>query len=69
MTELSGADDSSDFHDNTILLENEDNESVHFSGFENSKFKTGDKVDYISLMGNNICAHINAKGEKNKSFI
>ena len=34
MTEFSGADDSSDFDGNTILLKSEDNEYVYISEFE-----------------------------------
>ena len=44
MTEFSGANDSSDFDGNTILVEFADNEYVYTSGFEISKFKTDDKI-------------------------
>ena len=56
MTDFSGAGDSCDFDGNTILLECEDIGYVNLSGFEVSKFETDDKfIDYISLMGNNMC--------------
>ena len=49
---------TSDFDGNTILLECKDNEYVYISGLEISKFKTDDKIiDYISLMGNNMCPY------------
>ena len=49
MTEFFGANDSSDFHGNTILLECADNEYVYISGLEIFKFKTDDRIlDYIS---------------------
>ena len=54
-TQFSGANDSSGFDGNTLLLECEDNEYVYISGLEIFKFKTDDKItDYISLMGNNM---------------
>ena len=70
MTEISGANDSSDFDGNTILLERVDNEYVYFSGCEIIKFKTVDKIiDYISLMGNNMCPYTFAIGEKKYMFL
>ena len=48
MTEFFVANDSSDFDDNTILLECGYNEYEYISGFEVSKFKSDDKIiDYI----------------------
>ena len=70
MTEFSGAVNRADFDGNTILSECEDNEYVYISGFEIFKFKTDDKIiDYISLMGNNLCPYNIAIGEKNRYFI
>ena len=70
MTEFSGAGDSSDFDGNTSLLECGDNEYVYISGFEISKFKTDDKIiEYISVMGNNICPSAVMLGEKYTYFI
>ena len=70
MTKFSGANDSSDLDGITILLECEDNEYVFISGCENNRFETDDKViDYISLMGNNMCPSTIAVGEKNTYFI
>ena len=65
-TEFSGADDSSDFDGNTILLEGGDNEHVYISGFEISKFKTD---DYRSLRGNNMSICTFAIGQKYTYFI
>ena len=40
------------------------------SEFENSKFKTVDKIiGYISLMGNNMCQYANMVGENYTYFI
>ena len=65
MTDFSRANNSSDFDGNTILLECGGNEYVYISGFENSKFKTEDKIkDYISLMGNIMCPYGFMVGEK-----
>ena len=65
MTEFSGANDSSDFDGNTILLECGDNEYLYISGFEISKLKTDDKiVDYISLMRVNMYRYAIMVGEK-----
>ena len=70
LTEFSGAGDSFDFDGNTILLQCKDNEYVHISGFEIFIFKTDDRViDYISLMGNNMCPYTNAIGKKYTYFI
>ena len=69
MTKFSGANNSSDFDGNTILLESEDNEYVYTSGCEINKFKTADKIiDYISLMGNNMCPFTITVGEKKQIF-
>ena len=55
MTQISGANDSSGFDGNTLLLECENNEYVYISGIEIFKYKTDDKIiDYISLMSNNM---------------
>ena len=62
--------DEIDFDGNTFLLECENNEYVYFSGCEILKFKTDDKIiDYISLMGNNMCLYTIAIGEKFTYFI
>ena len=48
-----------------FLLEFEDNEYVYISGLEIFKLKTDDKIiDYISLMGNNMCPYTFMIGEK-----
>ena len=71
MTEFSGAANiSSRFDGNTILLECENNENVNISGLEISKINTDDKIiDYISLMGNNMCPYAIIIGEKYTYFI
>ena len=70
MTEFSGANDSSDFDRNTLLLDFEINEYVYISGLEIIKFKTEDKIiDYISLMGNNMVPYAFVIGEKYTYFI
>ena len=70
MTDFSGANDSSDFDGSIILLEGQNNDYLYFSACEIIKFKTDDKsIDYISLMGNNMCLSTNAVGEKNTYFI
>ena len=70
MTKFSGANNSSDFDGNTILLECGDNEYVYTSGFEISKFKTDDNIiDYISRMGINLCPYATIVGEKYTYFI
>ena len=43
-TQFSGANDSSSFDGNTLLLEFEDNEYVYISGLEIFEFKTDDKL-------------------------
>ena len=64
MTKFSGADDSSGFDVNTILLQCEDNEYLYISGFEIFKFKSDDEIiDYISLMGKCMCPYFIATGE------
>ena len=69
-TEVSGANDSSDFDGKTTLLECGDNEYVSISGLEISKFKTEDKIiDYISLVGNIMCPYAVMLGEKYTYFI
>ena len=69
MTEFSGANDSSGFDGNTLLLEFANNEYVYISGLEIIKFKTEDKIiDYISLMGNNMIPYAYAIGEKYTYF-
>ena len=70
MTEFSGAGDSPDCDGNTILLECGDKEYVYISGFEKSKFKTDEKImDYISLMGNNMCPYAIMDEEEYTYFI
>ena len=70
MTEFSGARDKNDFDGNTLLLECENNEYVYISGLEITKFKTDDKIiDYISLMGNNMCPYAIIIGEKYTYFL
>ena len=55
MTQFSGANDSSGFDGNTLLLECEKNEYVYISGLEIFKFKIDDKIiDCISLIHNNM---------------
>ena len=69
LTEFSGDNDSSDFDGNTILLECEDKEYVYIAQLEISKFKTDDKIiDYISLMGINMCPYTFAIGENYTYF-
>ena len=64
MTHFSGANDSSSFDGNTLLLECENNEYVYISGLELFKFKTDDKfIDYISLIGNNMIPYTFAVGK------
>ena len=70
MTEFSGANDSSDFNGNTILLECEDNVYIYISGLEISKFKTNDTfIDYTSFLGHNMCPYTFAIGENYTYFI
>ena len=71
MTEFSSAaNNSSEFDENTLLLECENNEYVYISGLEISKFKIDDKIiDYISLMGNNMIPHAIMIGEKHTYFL
>ena len=70
MIEFSEANDSSDFGGNVVLVECEDNEYVYFSGCEIFKLKTDNKIiDYISVMGNNMCPSTIAVREKNTFFI
>ena len=71
MTEFSGAaNNSPDFDGNTLLLECEDNEYKYISGLEVTKFKTDDKIiDYISLMGNNMCPYAIIIGERYTYFL
>ena len=65
MTKFSGANDNFDFDGNTILIECGDNEYVYILGLEIPKFKTDDKIiDYISLMGKNMCPYAIMVGEK-----
>ena len=66
MTEFSGANDAPIFVGINILLEFEDKEYVSISGLEIFKFKTDDKIiEYISLIGNNMCPKAIMIGEKN----
>ena len=70
MTEFSGAVDKDGFDGNTLLLECEDKENVYNSGFEIGKFKVDDKIiDYISLMGSNMCPYAIMVGETYTYFI
>ena len=70
MTQFSGANDSSSFYGNTLLLEFENNEYVFISGLEIFKFKMDKKIiDYISLMGNNMVPYTFAVGEKYTYFL
>ena len=70
MTEFSEAEDEDVFDDNTLLLECEDYEYVYISGFEIFNFKADEKIiDYISLMGDNMCPHVVLSGEKCTYFI
>ena len=70
MTQFSGANDSSSFDGNTLLLECEKNEYVYISGLEIFKFKTDDKIiDYISLMGNKMVPCAIITGEKYTYFL
>ena len=65
MTEFPGTGDSPDFDGKTILLECEANEYLSFAGFEIFNFNTDDKIiDYIPLMGNNMCPYTFASGGK-----
>ena len=60
---VSGANENPNFDGNTILLEKEDNDYVYISESKNAKFKTNDRIiDYISLMGNNMCPYTFAIG-------
>ena len=70
MTQFSGANDSSGFDGNTLLLESENNEYVYISGLEIFRFKTDDKIiDYISLMGKNKVPYAIIIGKKYTHFI
>ena len=70
LTQFSGANDSSDFDGNSLLLEVEDTEYVYISGLEIFKFKTDDKIiEYISLMGNNMIPHAIMIGERYTYFL
>ena len=70
MTDFLGANDSSDYDGNTLLLEREDNEYIYISGLEITKFKIDDKIiDYISLMGNNMVPYTIIIGERYTYFI
>ena len=70
MTQFSGANDSSGFDGNTLLLECENNEYVYISGLEIFKFKTDDKIiDYISLIGNPMIPYTFAVGENYAYFL
>ena len=71
MTEYSGsANNSSEFDENTLLEECENNEYVYISGLEITKFKIDDKIiDYISLMGKNMIPHAIMIGEKHTYFL
>ena len=70
LTEFPGANDSSGFDGNTLLLERENNENVYKSGLKNFKFKTDDKIiDYISGMGNIMVPNAIIKREKYTHFI
>ena len=70
MTEFSGANDSSGFDGNTLLLEFENNDYVFISGLEIIKFKTEDKIiHYTSLTGNNMSTYAFAIGENYTYFI
>ena len=58
MTEFSGANDSSDFDGNTILVECGNIEEVFISRFQISELETDGKIiDYISLMGVFMCPY------------
>ena len=70
MTEFSGANDSSGFDGNTILLECQDKEYVYIYGLEIFKFKSDDKIiNYISLMSHNMVPYAIIFGEKYTYFI
>ena len=70
MTQFSGANDSSDFDGNTLLIQVEDNEFIYISGLEIFKFKTDDKfIEYISLMGNNMVPYPIMVGERYTYFL
>ena len=70
MTRFSGANDNSSFDGSILVLECEENEYVYFSGLEIFEFKTDDKIiDYISLMGDNMCPFAIIIGEKYISFV
>ena len=66
LTQFSGgADKSSDFEGNTLLIECEDNEYVYISGLEITKLKSNDKIiEYISLMCNKTVPYAIKIGEK-----
>ena len=70
MTDFSGARDKNVFDGNTLLLECGGNEYVYIFGLEITKLKIDDKIiDYISLIGNNICPYAIIVGEKYTYFI
>ena len=70
MTEFSGALNNSNFDGNTISLECEDSKYVYISGLEIFEFKTVHKIiDYISLMVNNMTAHVFGVGSRYTYFI
>ena len=69
MTQFSGANDSSSFDGNTVLLECESNDYVYNSALEIFKFKTDDKIIYyISLIGDNMIPYAIIIGEKFTNF-
>ena len=70
MTAVSGAFDKACFDGKTILLkvdiENGKNKYVYIGGDMVCSFMTSDNIyEYISNMGNNLCAYSVATGEKN----
>ena len=70
MTQFSGANNSSCFDGNTLLIECENNEYVYNSGLEIFNFKTDEKIlHYISLMSNNMCPCAIMIGEKFTHFV
>ena len=69
MTQFSGANASSGFDGNNLLLECEENEIVYSSGLEIFNFKTDDKIkDYVSLTGNNMVPYAIMNGENYTYF-
>ena len=70
MTEMSGADDRSDFDGNAISVGSDDDKYRFLSSFQIIKLFTEDKIiDFISVMGNNMISTAMTVGEKYTYFL